>query len=315
MNKKTVILAALLGLAVVAGAVALRGKVQLPGTLQTEVAVAGDAIPATSPQQVESATPPGALKPEMEASEEAAPAPAPLQEAAVKPTSAAETAEAGAEAVTPVVAVEPVEAVNPPTNKREIAASKPVISPSPASPPPHSLPPVAPRADSGTEGQGTGDKLDKPLVQATPPESGPAGPAPQAAAAMSREEILAERMANDMPGAVEQALAEGRGVDRIISQALTIDGMNPHQLLLSLCESGANSRDITQAASENNISPIIIAAADEEGQAGQEGQGGQESDTQAYTRQARNNRRMVIPTVVRQLRERTDLFVSPSRFE
>ncbi|MEN8140628.1 MAG: hypothetical protein ABFR97_05320 [Thermodesulfobacteriota bacterium] len=137
-----------------------------------------------------------------------------------------------------------------------------------------------------------------------------AGLAPHPAAAMTQQEFLTALLDedNDIPAAIQQALAEGMGVEEIISHALIIDGMNSHQVLLSLCQNGANPRDITQAASENEISPMIIAAAADECW-------GEESDTQAYSRQARNNARRVIPSVVRQRRERTDLFVSPSTFQ
>lgn len=126
-------------------------------------------------------------------------------------------------------------------------------------------------------------------------------------AAMSEQDFLLALQQDKVPAAIQTALAEGMSVDDIIKQALTLEGMNPRQILTALCKKGANSRDITQAASQNGISALIIAAASEECQ-------NEESDTQAYTA-ARERTRNIVPAVVRQRTGPAEPYVSPSTFQ
>lgn len=126
-------------------------------------------------------------------------------------------------------------------------------------------------------------------------------------AAMSDEDLLVALKTDPLANVVQSALAEGMSVDSIIKNTLTIEGMNPRQVLVALCQKGASSRDITEAAAKNGISALIIAAADEECQATDE-------ETQAYT-QAREQARAVMPAPARQHTAPAEPYASPSTFQ
>ena len=107
-------------------------------------------------------------------------------------------------------------------------------------------------------------------------------------AAMSQQEFLLSLQQDSTPVAVQTALSEGMSVEDIIKYSLAVEGINPYQILVALFQNGANSRDITQAATKFGISPVMIVAASEESQSGK-------SDTQAYTA-ARDVTRNVVPS-------------------
>lgn len=83
--------------------------------------------------------------------------------------------------------------------------------------------------------------------------------------------------------AVEEAVKGGNAPGPIVQEALTLEGLNPQNIVKALYCAGANGQDIMAAAEENGISELVVTAGY---QNSVEECGDQVADTQAYSGRA-----------------------------